>query len=247
LEASPQGVGHAKARRATLAPPVVSQMARRCPDVVWPGRAMLELREVVCAWTLCGRVFCLCPSCDRGQRYCRDECREAARASDCRRARQKYARSTSGQRNNRERQRRWRVRQAERFRNGSLFTGDVRCGEISPCLAPAKPPVPTQPPEPAKVWLEAPVTPESAPTVGWDDPPTEITRKHPSVGHEQAQAADMPCRASLARGMAARVECRADAGPRPSEERRCHICGRSGRVAWRITVRGRFRQREGWP
>lgn len=70
---------------------------------------VLELREIVCMW--CGEVFWLCSACDRGQRYCSEECRRARRAERLRAYRKKYARSESGRKNNRQRQRRFRLHQ----------------------------------------------------------------------------------------------------------------------------------------
>jgi len=65
-----------------------------------------KLRPVRCK--RCDRLFYLCRSCDRGQRYCSESCREASRQSILERARRKYARSERGKQNNRERQRRFR-------------------------------------------------------------------------------------------------------------------------------------------
>jgi hypothetical protein len=69
-----------------------------------------ELREVECHWPECLRVFLLCRRHDRGQRYCSRLCRMRAGRRRTQKARQRYARSDKGKRNNRERQRRFRAR-----------------------------------------------------------------------------------------------------------------------------------------
>lgn len=80
-------------------------------------RMFVQLREVVCQWEVCGRVFLLCRSCDRGHRYCSHLCRTLARAFILRKARLKYAASRKGKKNNAERQRRWRQCRHEKPEN----------------------------------------------------------------------------------------------------------------------------------
>jgi len=217
--------GHAEVGRAMLAPTVVSQVARGCPALAWPDRAMLVLREVICGWAPCGRVFWLCSGCDRGQRYCKEACRESARACNQRRARRTYARSPRGCRNNRERQRRWRARQAARKRNGSVFTAGLRCGELSACTEPA-------------VFSR-----ETAKASGVTSAPCE----------EESSRAQLPCTAASGQrghGSSSVTWTCSSAVARHGEERRCHICGGIGRVARRVASRGRFRWAgdvNGWP
>ncbi len=67
-----------------------------------------RLRPVRCK--RCDRCFNLCRSCDRGQRYCSDDCRYHGHQKILQKARRKYANSEKGKQNNRERQRRWRKR-----------------------------------------------------------------------------------------------------------------------------------------
>lgn len=68
----------------------------------------VRLREVECME--CGCPFHLCRSCDRGQCYCSERCRRAARERSLRRARRKYAHSEKGRLSNCYRQRRHRER-----------------------------------------------------------------------------------------------------------------------------------------
>ena len=218
-------VGHARAGRANLAPTVVSQVVRDCPVLAWSERAIFDLREVICGWAPCGRVFWLCSGCDRGQRYCSDACREAARACNQRRARRRYARSPRGRRNNCDRQRRLRARQAARKRNGSVFTAGSGCGELSACTEPAV------------------SSRETAKASGVASAPCE----------EESSRAQPPCTADSGRrghrSNPVRSTC-STAMARHGETRRCHICGAIGRVARRVASRGRFRWAgdvNGWP
>ncbi len=209
-------------RRATLAPTVVSQVGRDCPAVAWPDRAMLVLREVICGWAPCRRVFWLCSGCDRGQHYCSGECRDEARASNQRRARRKYARSEPGRKNNRERQRRSRARQASRNRNGSVFTGGAKCGELSTCTSPAT------------SCTSSATSPRDATEGRGDVTPMCV----------EAKCGQLPCTAgSGQRGHRSTpvASTWSPAVARHGETRRCHVCGRIGKVARRGAARGRFR------
>ena len=58
----------------------------------------------------CQRWFCLCSACDRGQRYCSEECSGRARHRSLRAAGAKYQRSANGRARHAERQRRYRAR-----------------------------------------------------------------------------------------------------------------------------------------
>lgn len=59
----------------------------------------------------CGLWFGLCSSCDRGQRYCSDQCSEQARRVSLKAAGVKYQRTERGRERHAERQRRYRARQ----------------------------------------------------------------------------------------------------------------------------------------
>jgi hypothetical protein len=58
----------------------------------------------------CGTVFYICRSCDRGQRYCSDRCRQKNRRSQRRQANRKHQQSPEGRLDHRDRQRLWRER-----------------------------------------------------------------------------------------------------------------------------------------
>jgi hypothetical protein len=70
---------------------------------------MLWLRVICCQ--SCGLWFGLCSSCDRGQRYCSDQCSEQARRISLKAAGAKYQRTERGRECHAERQRRYRARQ----------------------------------------------------------------------------------------------------------------------------------------
>ena len=70
---------------------------------------MLWLRVICCQ--RCGLWFGLCSSCDRGQRYCSDQCSEQARRVSLKAAGAKYQRTERGRERHAERQRRYRARQ----------------------------------------------------------------------------------------------------------------------------------------
>jgi len=65
------------------------------------------LREIQCGW--CGTVFCICRSCWRGQRYCSDACRQAARRQGHRQAQHRYRRTKKGKSAHRAAEKRRRV------------------------------------------------------------------------------------------------------------------------------------------
>ena len=59
-------------------------------------------------------MFCLCRSCDRGQRYCSPECSILARREQRRRANRRHQHSPEGRLDHRDRQREYRKRCAQR-------------------------------------------------------------------------------------------------------------------------------------
>jgi len=65
------------------------------------------LREVQCRW--CGKVFCVCQSCWRGQAYCSDGCRRAAKRNAHREAQRKYRKTEKGKKAHREAENRHRM------------------------------------------------------------------------------------------------------------------------------------------
>lgn len=68
---------------------------------------MVLLREVQCRW--CGKVFCVCQSCWRGQAYCCDACRRAAKGNAHREAQRKYRTTEKGKKAHREAENRRRM------------------------------------------------------------------------------------------------------------------------------------------
>ena len=77
-----------------------------------PEGSTLRMRR--CCGRDCGVVFFVCIRCDRGQRYCSDACREAARRRQTRAANSRYQRSETGKQAHRLRQRAYRKRTLER-------------------------------------------------------------------------------------------------------------------------------------
>jgi len=171
------------------------------------------LREVTCR---CGVVFYLCSACDRGHRYCSDDCRQAAREWSRRRARRKYACSERGRQNNRDRQRRFRQRHRKQQRisqkrNGSLFPSRTRCDVLAVCLKRSRPPQHS--------------------VAGSPDPGSS---GHPWKFRERP-ARKAPPRHGSATGFPTAMRAARLSGPR------CHLCGRVGRVVRQRHRRGRFR------
>ena len=58
----------------------------------------------------CNAIFNVCSSCDRGQRYCRQECRASARRQQLRAANRRYQCSPDGRQAHQRRQRKYRLR-----------------------------------------------------------------------------------------------------------------------------------------
>jgi hypothetical protein len=70
----------------------------------------VPLRQRLCRAEVCGAVFYVCRSCDRGQRYCSERCREKARREQRRAANRRHQRSEEGRLDHRDRQREYRRR-----------------------------------------------------------------------------------------------------------------------------------------
>ncbi len=82
-----------------------------------PPTGVLPLRNVTSEPVLrvrrcraCNVVFYVCSSCDRGQRYCRQECRASARRQQLRAANRRYQCSPDGRQAHQRRQRQYRLR-----------------------------------------------------------------------------------------------------------------------------------------
>jgi hypothetical protein len=63
-----------------------------------------------CANRACWAIFTICEGCDRGQRYCRQECRTAERREQLRAASRRYQSSATGKEKHRLRQQAYRNR-----------------------------------------------------------------------------------------------------------------------------------------
>jgi hypothetical protein len=78
------------------------------------GRAIHQagtvLRLRICRSPECRAVFSVCASCDRGQRYCCQTCREHVRHQQLRAANNRYQQSDQGRQSHRHRQRSYRER-----------------------------------------------------------------------------------------------------------------------------------------
>jgi len=68
---------------------------------------LVPLLEVSCR--CCGRLFCVCRCCWRGQRYCCDRCRESARQKAHRESQRRYRQTEKGRKNHREAEKRRRM------------------------------------------------------------------------------------------------------------------------------------------
>ncbi len=68
------------------------------------------LRQRICLGPGCHAVFFICAHCDRGHRYCSDQCRQQARRQQRRRANRRHQQSPEGQLDHRDRQREYRCR-----------------------------------------------------------------------------------------------------------------------------------------
>src|SRR5215471_19730525 len=73
--------------------------------------AEVILRQEACR---CGSIFYICRSCDRGQRYCSERCRQKARRQQRREANRRHQQSPEGRLDHRDRQRLYRERLALR-------------------------------------------------------------------------------------------------------------------------------------
>ena len=69
---------------------------------------------MVCALAKCCQVFFLCRDCDRGDRYCSQDCSEQARRESLRAAGRQYEKTFAGLRQNAARQARFRKRAREK-------------------------------------------------------------------------------------------------------------------------------------
>ena len=85
------------------------------------GQVLLRQRQ--CRAEPCGAVFYLCSSCDRGQRYCSERCREKARRQQRRAANRRHQGSDEGRLDHRDRQREYRLRTVGRVTDQGSGSG----------------------------------------------------------------------------------------------------------------------------
>lgn len=98
-----------------------------------------SFREARC--NLCSAVFYVCRSCDRGQVYCSEPCRDAGGRASRRETQRRYQRSYAGRRDHAARQARYRTKDSkqkvthhgiEKFAlSGSVWMGAMLSAEIS--------------------------------------------------------------------------------------------------------------------
>jgi len=74
------------------------------------GTEQIPLRQRLCRGQECGAVFYVCRSCDRGQRYCSERCRDKTRRQQRRAANRRHQLSAEGRLDHRDRQREYRRR-----------------------------------------------------------------------------------------------------------------------------------------
>jgi hypothetical protein len=82
----------------------------------------LPFRQVFCHASQCRLLFFVCSHCYRGQRYCSLACRLASRVEQLRVANRRHRQSPEGREDQRDRQREYRRRQADRARAWSEKT-----------------------------------------------------------------------------------------------------------------------------
>ena len=93
------------------------------------------IRLRTCAGATCGAPFAVCVGCDRGQRYCSDGCRKAARQQQLRSASRRYQATDPGRESHRCRQRSYRERRSgEQVTHQASPSGDSATPAWSPQL-----------------------------------------------------------------------------------------------------------------
>ena len=91
------------------------------------AESRVRLRRILCA--RCGRGFCVCQSCWRGQHYCSKECRGAARREARHTTQRRYRRTEKGKKAHREAEKRRRVGLTKKTERIVDYTGSTpQCG-----------------------------------------------------------------------------------------------------------------------
>src|SRR6185436_1955084 len=104
------------------------------PTFGGPGRrSMVSVRLIQCGNPHCTQLFYLCPWCDRGDRYCSDDCRAQTRKRQRAEAARRYWKSRRGRRAAARRQQRFRQSRAEKVTHPARE-------EVDPCAIVPSPP-----------------------------------------------------------------------------------------------------------
>lgn len=93
------------------------------------------LRQRFCSRLECRAMFFICRSCDHGQRYCGNACRQLVRSQQRRDASRRYQQSADGRFNHRLNQRAYLQRRAQRRRSDMQNKGTVTDQGSVPVLA----------------------------------------------------------------------------------------------------------------
>jgi len=76
-------------------------------DIFIKDETVVRLIEIQCRW--CGKIFCICQSCWRGQAYCSYECRSASKRKAHQEAQKRYRKTEKGKKAHREAENRRRI------------------------------------------------------------------------------------------------------------------------------------------
>ncbi len=118
-----------------------------------------DCRRFVC--DQCAQVVYICSWCDRGQRYCSDECRRRARRQNQREANQRYQRTRRGRLLHAQRQAAYRARQRapdEKVTHHSCHA-EVRPARVISCVTRR----PKRSVGPSTLWVDSQNSPPSPP------------------------------------------------------------------------------------
>ena len=90
------------------------------------------IRLRTCAGATCGAPFAVCVGCDRGQRYCSDGCRKAARRQQMRSASRRYQATDRGKESHRCRQRSYHERRSDERMTHQALAATGSAAQASP-------------------------------------------------------------------------------------------------------------------
>jgi len=107
ISSAPAGASHRSSRRTVW---LVYQQSSAVGWVAMRDTTTPDIVLRVRRCRTCSTIFYVCSSCDRGQRYCRQECRDYARKQQLRAANRRYQCSSAGRQSHQRRQRQYRLR-----------------------------------------------------------------------------------------------------------------------------------------